>query len=61
MAAVVVKFAEVYKDANGEWRFRLKAGNHEIIAEGESYKNRVDAASAALALAPDVEIREVQA
>ena len=29
---------EVYKDKAGEFRFRLKAGNGEIIAVGESYK-----------------------
>lgn len=29
---------EVYKDKKGEFRFRLKAGNGEIIATGESYK-----------------------
>jgi uncharacterized protein YegP (UPF0339 family) len=29
---------EVYKDNAGEFRFRLKAKNGEIIATGESYK-----------------------
>ena len=29
---------EVYKDKAGEFRFRLKARNGEIIAVGESYK-----------------------
>lgn len=29
---------EVYKDKAGEFRFRLKATNGEIIATGESYK-----------------------
>ena len=29
---------EVYKDKAGEFRFRLKAKNGEIIAVGESYK-----------------------
>lgn len=29
---------EVYKDKAGEFRFRLKAPNGEIIATGESYK-----------------------
>ncbi len=28
---------EVYADKKGEYRFRLKAGNGEIIATGESY------------------------
>ena len=29
---------EVYKDKKGEFRFRLKAANGEIILTGESYK-----------------------
>ena len=29
---------EVYKDKAGEFRFRLKAGNGEIILTGEGYK-----------------------
>jgi len=33
---------EIYKDVNGEWRFRLRAVNGEIIATGESYKNKFD-------------------
>ena len=35
-------YAEIYKDDQGEWRFRVRSANHEIIAEGESYKNRQD-------------------
>jgi uncharacterized protein YegP (UPF0339 family) len=31
---------EVYKDARGEYRFRLKAGNGEIVAQGESYPTK---------------------
>jgi len=30
---------EVYKDKKGEFRFRLKAANGEVIASGEGYKN----------------------
>jgi len=33
---VAAKF-EIYKDAKGEYRFRLKAGNGEVVATGESY------------------------
>ena len=29
---------EVYADKNGEFRFRLKASNGQIVATGESYK-----------------------
>ncbi len=31
---------EVYKDRAGEFRFRLKASNGQVIATGESYKTK---------------------
>ncbi len=31
---------EVYKDARGEFRFRLKASNGQVIATGEGYKSK---------------------
>lgn len=31
---------ELYKDKAGKFRFRLKAGNGEIIATGESYDSK---------------------
>ncbi|MCB9603884.1 MAG: YegP family protein [Sandaracinus sp.] len=31
---------EVYKDKAGEFRFRLKAGNGEIIASSEGYTTK---------------------
>jgi len=31
---------EVYKDKKGEYRFRMKAGNGEIIATGEGYTQK---------------------
>jgi len=31
---------EIYKDKKGEYRFRLKAANGEVIAIGESYKSK---------------------
>ncbi len=31
---------EVYKDKKGEYRFRLKAGNGEVIATGEGYAQK---------------------
>jgi len=35
------------KDARGEWRWRLKASNGEIIADsGEGYKNEADCLAA---------------
>lgn len=34
---------EIYKDKKGEFRFRLKAGNGEIVATGESYPTKAGA------------------
>lgn len=34
---------ELYKDKKGEFRFRLKAGNGQIIASGEGYKDAAGA------------------
>ncbi|TGN13435.1 YegP family protein [Leptospira ilyithenensis] len=31
---------EIYKDKTGEYRFRLKAGNGEVIATGEGYSSK---------------------
>ncbi len=31
---------ELYQDAAGKYRFRLKAGNGEIIAVGEAYESK---------------------
>jgi uncharacterized protein YegP (UPF0339 family) len=31
---------EIFQDGKGEYRFRLKAGNGEIVATGESYKTK---------------------
>ncbi len=31
---------EVYKDAKGEYRFRLKAANGETVATGEGYSSK---------------------
>ena len=36
-----------YKDASGEWRWRLKAANGKIIADsGEGYQNEQDCLAA---------------
>lgn len=40
-------YFEIYQQAGqtilgGQWRWRLKAANHEIIAQGESYHNKQD-------------------
>ena len=34
---------EVYKDKSGKFRFRLKAGNGEILAVGEAYESKAGA------------------
>lgn len=35
---------ELFKDAAGEWRWRLRAGNGKIVAtSGEGYRRRDDA------------------
>ncbi len=53
---------EIYEDARGEFRFRLKAGNGEIVATGEGYatkdgaKKGVDAVKRAAAEAGIVEV-----
>jgi uncharacterized protein len=31
---------EVYEDKAGSFRFRLKAGNGEIVASGEAYESK---------------------
>jgi hypothetical protein len=40
--AMAGKF-ELYKDAAGKYRFRLKAGNGEIIASSEAYNSKASA------------------
>ena len=34
---------EVFEDGSGEWRWRLKAGNHEIVASSEGYTDKASA------------------
>ena len=34
---------ELYKDAAGKFRFRLKASNGQIIASGEAYESHASA------------------
>ena len=50
---------EVYKDKAGEFRFRLKAGNGEIIATGEGYKAKASCLNGIESIrknAPDAEV-----
>ena len=34
---------ELYQDKSGNWRFRLKAGNGQVIAVGEAYESKAAA------------------
>ena len=34
---------EVYQDAAGEWRWRLRSANSQIVASGEGYVRRAGA------------------
>lgn len=41
---------EVYQDAGGKFRFRLKAGNGEVVATGQSYSTLAGAKAGAAAV-----------
>lgn len=47
---------EVFKDRVGEWRFRFKAANGEIVAHSEGYHNLRDAIDTAHNLQPDATV-----
>jgi uncharacterized protein YegP (UPF0339 family) len=34
---------EIFQDENGEWRFRVRGKNNEIVATGEGYTRPQDA------------------
>lgn len=58
---MALKF-EVFQDHAGEWRFRIKADNHEIVSQSEGYQNRSDAYETVgliQAEAADAEIEEI--
>lgn len=53
---------EVYKDKRGEYRFRLKAGNGEVIAVGEGYSSKqacLNGIESVKKNAPEAEINEL--
>lgn len=53
---------EMYKDKSEKWRFRLKAGNGEIIAVGEAYESKdgcLNGIESVKKNAPDAPIVEV--
>jgi uncharacterized protein len=37
----VAKF-EIYRDGSGEYRWRFRADNNEVVASGEGYSSRDD-------------------
>ena len=53
---------ELYKDTSGHYRFRLKAGNGEIIAVSEPYNSKASAENGIESVknnAPDAPVVEV--
>ncbi|AGP57928.1 YegP family protein [Streptomyces rapamycinicus] len=53
---------EIYEDKRGKHRFRLKAGNGEIIAVGEAYESKSAAQKGVESVkknAPTAEIKEI--
>ncbi|MBN9178050.1 MAG: YegP family protein [Acidimicrobiia bacterium] len=53
---------ELYTDAGGKWRFRLKAGNGQVIAVGEAYESKAAAQNGIESIkknAPDAPVVEV--
>jgi len=54
---------EVYKDKAGKYRFRLKAGNGEVIAQGEAYESKdgcMNGIDSIKKNAPEAEIVELE-
>ena len=54
---------EVYTDARGEFRFRLKASNGQVIATGEGYKTKASCMNGIESIkknAPEAKIVEVE-
>lgn len=53
---------ELYTDAGGKYRFRLKAGNGEIIAVSEAYNSKASAENGIASVrtnAPTAEVVEL--
>jgi uncharacterized protein YegP (UPF0339 family) len=58
----VSKHVEVFKDASGEWRWRTRAANGEIVAtSGEGYEHHIFAVKAAKEEATGLPIVELHA
>lgn len=55
---------EVYKDAGGKHRFRLKASNGQVIASSQGYESKESCMNGIASVqknAPDAKIVEVEA
>ncbi|WP_081757944.1 YegP family protein [Roseomonas gilardii] len=35
-------YFSIYKNASGQYYWNLKSANHEIVANGETYRNKSD-------------------
>jgi len=38
-----MRVATIFEDSSGEWRWNVRAGNGEIIAQSEGYTRKADA------------------
>lgn len=55
MSEKTTDYIEIHQGIDAEWRWRMKAPNHEIIAvSGEGYTNRTHAVEMALRVSHDV-------
>jgi len=53
---------EIYKDASGQFRFRLRAANNEIIATGEAYTTKASCENGVASVkknAPEAEVKDL--
>ncbi len=54
---------EIYKDKANKFRFRLKAGNGEVIAVGEAYETKASCLNGIESVrknAPDAQLVEIE-
>lgn len=54
---------ELYQDKSGDYRFRLKAGNGEVIATGQGYASKASAKNGIDSVkrnAADAEVVEIE-
>lgn len=55
------RFAQCYRDSNGEWRFRIKHRNGNVLADsGEGYLRHVDMIDTLFGLHPGIEIEYLE-